>query len=113
MNIRFVTKTLHAYIDYPVALSLTAMPFLLGLGKTNPAALWLSVVTGVAAFFLTILTDHETGLIRVLPYSLHLNVDRLVGFVFVAAPFALGFQGLDAWYYWANGITVKRACAYG
>jgi len=106
MNIRFVTKTLHAYIDYPVAISLIATPFLLGLGHTNPAALWLSVATGVAAFLLTLLTDHATGLIRVLPYSLHLAVDRLVGVVFVIAPLALGFAGLDAWYYWANGVTV-------
>jgi len=33
-------------------------------------------------------------------------VDRLVGAVFIAAPFALGFTGLDADYYWANGATV-------
>jgi len=57
MKIRFVTKTVHAFIDYPVALSLMAMPFVLGLGKANPAALWLSAVTGVAAFMLTLLTD--------------------------------------------------------
>ncbi len=106
MNVRFVTKTIHAYIDYPVAISLVATPFLFGLGGSNPAALWLSVVTGVAAFILTLLTDHRTGVIRVLPYSLHLAVDRLVGAVFVVVPFALAFQGLDAWYYWANGVTV-------
>ena len=106
MNFRFVTKTIHAYIDYPVAFSLVATPFLLGLGGSNPAALWLSVATGVAAFILTLLTDHKTGLFRVLPYSLHLAVDRLVGAVFVVAPFALAFHGLDAWYYWANGVAV-------
>ena len=106
MNIRFVTKTIHAYIDYPVALSLVATPFLLGLGRGNPVALGLSVITGVAAFILTLLTDHRTGLFRVLPYWLHLGVDRLVGVVFLVAPFALGFQGVEAWYYWANGIAV-------
>lgn len=79
MNFRFVTKTVHAYLDYPVALSLIITPFLLGLGKTNPLALWLSVATGVAAFALTFLTDHKTGVIRVLPYWLHVAVDRLVG----------------------------------
>jgi hypothetical protein len=106
MNYRFVTKTVHAFLDYPVALSLTATPFILGLGKANPAALWLSVVTGVAAFALTLLTDHKTGVVRVLPYWLHVAVDRMVGFVFAVAPFALGFTGLDAWYYWANAAAV-------
>ncbi|TPK76277.1 hypothetical protein FJ930_03075 [Mesorhizobium sp. B2-4-15] len=106
MNIRFVTKTVHAFLDYPVALSLTATPFLLGLGRGNPSALWVSVAAGVAAFILTLFTDHRTGVFRVLPYWLHLAVDRLVGIIFVAVPFALGLQGLDALYYWANGAAV-------
>jgi hypothetical protein len=106
MDPRFVTKTMHAYLDYPVAASLMATPFILGLGQSNPLALWLSVVTGVAALVLTLLTDHKTGVYRVLPYSLHLAVDRLVGVTFLIAPLALGFTGLDAWYYWANAGAV-------
>ena len=106
MSIRFITKTVHSYLDYPVALSLIATPFLLGLGQSNPAALWLSVATGIAALLLTVLTDHRTGLIPLLSYGFHVTVDRLVGIVFLAAPFALGFGGLDALYYWANGATV-------
>lgn len=103
---RFITKTIHAYLDYPVAISLVAMPFILGLGSVNPLAFWLSVATGIAAFILTILTDHHLGVFRILPYKLHLAVDFLVGLVFVAAPFALGFAGLEAAYYWVIGGTV-------
>lgn len=106
MSIRFVTKTIHAYLDYPVALGLIALPMVLGLGQSNPLAFWLSVVTGVAALVLTILTDHETGLIRVLPYSFHLLVDFAVGIVFLAAPFVLGFKGLDFAYYVVNALAV-------
>lgn len=106
MSYRFVTKTVHAYLDYPVAISLMATPFVLGLGRVHPAALWLSVATGFAAFALTFLTDHKTGVIRVLPYWFHVLVDRAVGLVFIAAPFVLRFGGLDAWYYWANGAAV-------
>ncbi|WP_299045653.1 hypothetical protein [uncultured Tateyamaria sp.] len=106
MSIRFVTKDVHAYLDYPVALGLMMMPALLGLGQSNPLAFWLSVVTGIAALGLTILTDHKLGLIRVLPYTLHLAVDGAVGIAFLAAPFLLGFTGLDALYYWAIGATV-------
>ncbi len=106
MSIRFVTKTLHAYIDYPVAASLIGTPFLLNLGQSNPLALWISVSTGVTALILTMFTNHKTGLVRVLPYSFHLLVDRLVGVVFVAAPFLLSFNGLDTAYYLINGLTV-------
>ncbi len=103
---RFITKEIHAYLDYPVALGLMAMPFILGLGASNPLAFWLSVITGVAALLLTILTDHHLGLIRVLPYKFHLLVDGLVGLTFVAAPFVLGFTGIDFGYYLALGLTV-------
>lgn len=54
-----MNKTLHAYLDYPVALGLIAMPFVLGLGVA-----------------------------------------------FLAAPFVLGFVGIEATYYWALGATV-------
>ena len=103
---RFVTKTIHAYLDYPVAIALIAAPFLLGLGESHPLALWLSVATGVAAFILTLLTDHHLGVLRILPYKLHLTVDGAVGLVFLLAPTLLGFGGLDALYYWVLGTTV-------
>ena len=103
---RFVTRNIHAWLDYPVAFALIGLPFVLGLGESNPLAFWLSVVTGAAALVLTLLTDHETGLIRVLPYKLHLAVDGMVGVVFTLAPFVLGFSGIDAAFYWLNGITV-------
>lgn len=106
MTFRFVTRTVHAYLDYPVAASLIALPFVLGIGDTNPVARWLSVVTGVAALVLTLLTNHETGVIRVVPYWFHVLVDRIVGAAFVAAALVLGFSGLDAAYYLANGAAV-------
>lgn len=106
MPFKFITRTIHAYLDYPVAVALIALPFAFGLGQSNPAALWLSVLTGVAAFVLTLLTDHHLGLIRILPYRLHLAVDAIVGVTFLIAPFAFGFTGLDAAFYWLNGATV-------
>ncbi len=106
MDPRFVTKTMHAFLDYPVAFSLMAAPSLLHLGSSHPLALWLAVGTGVAAFILTLFTDHKLGVFRVLPYRVHLAVDFLVAVVFLLAPSIFGFTGLDAWYYWANGAAV-------
>lgn len=106
MRPQFITKTIHAYLDYPVAIALIILPFFLNLGETLPIALWLSVGTGIAAFLLTLLTDHKLGVIRVLPYSFHLAVDFAVGVVFLVAPFALQFTGMDAGYYWANALAV-------
>ena len=107
MPFRFITKSIHAYlIDYPVAIVLMVAPFLLKLGQSGPVALWLSVVSGVAALLLAALTDHPTGLVRIIPYWLHLWVDRTLGVVFIIVPFALHFSGLDAWYYWVLAAAV-------
>lgn len=103
---RFVTKQIHAYLDYPVAIALMALPFLLGLGGSNPMAFQLSIITGVAAFVLTLLTDHQLGVFKVISYKGHLLVDFIVAVVFIIAPFALGFEGIDAFYYWSIGATV-------
>ncbi len=111
MSLRVITRKIHAYLDYPVALALMVLPFVLQLGSSNPAALWLSVATGFAALILTVLTDHELGVFRVLPYSFHVAVDALVGVVFVITPFALGFAGIDAWFYWINGAAVLSVIA--
>ena len=106
MDPRFITRTIHAFLDYPVAIALIALPFLLDLGSSNPLALWLSVSTGVAAFILILLTDHQLGVLRILPCSFHLAVDFGVGVVFFLAPIVLGFAGIGAWYYWVNGAAV-------
>lgn len=103
---RFVTKQVHAYLDYPVAIALIIAPFALGLGTTSALAFYLSLVVGIAAFVLTLLTDHHLGVYRVIPYKIHLLVDALVGAVFVLAPFILSFKGIDALYYWINGAAV-------
>ena len=103
---KFITKQIHAYLDYPVAIALIGLPFLLSLGASSPLAFQLSVVTGIAAFLLTLLTDHQLGVFRVVSYQIHLLVDFLVGVVFILAPFIFSFEGLDSYYYWLNGAAV-------
>ncbi len=106
MDPRFITKDIHALLDYPVALMLMTAPFALGLGDSHPLALWLGVGTGIAALVLTLLTDHKLGAFRVLPYTFHVAVDGVVGATFLAAPFVFSFSGIDAWFYWLNGAVV-------
>ena len=106
LKIRFITKQIHAYLDYPVAISLMTVPFLLGLGQSHALAGWLAPLVGLAALVLTVFTDHSLGLIRVLPYRLHVAVDGLVGALFLLAPLALDFEGIDLIYYLVNGAAV-------
>ncbi|AXT49607.1 hypothetical protein D1818_01770 [Aquimarina sp. BL5] len=103
---RFITKKIHAFLDYPVAIALMVLPFLLGLGGSNPLAIQTSVAVGAVAFILTLLTDHQLGALKVIPYKFHLIADFLVAVLFIIVPFVLSFEGLDALYYWVIGATV-------
>lgn len=103
---KFITKRIHAFLDYPVAIALMIFPFLLGLGSSNPLALQLSVATGIAALILTLFTNHHLGVFKIIPYKGHLLVDFLVGLAFVLAPFVFSFNGIDSYYYWLIGGTV-------
>ncbi len=69
-------------------------------------AFYLSVGVGFAALLLTILTNHQTGIVKVISYKVHLIVDFSVAILFLLAPFVFSFEGLDAYFYWINGVAV-------
>ena len=106
MKLRFISKTNHGIIDYSAAVALIVLPFILGIGKGNSLALWISVITGVAVVVASISTNYKYGLLRFVPFDLHLTIDTLVASAFVFIPTLLNFSGLDAIYYWLNGVIV-------
>lgn len=111
MKLRFISPTLHGVVDYGAGAGLIALPFILGLGDSHPVALWLSVATGVAVFAVSVLTDYRYALLRKIPFEGHLTIDLLAATTFMAAPFLLGFEGLDGHYYWVNAAVVYLVVA--
>ena len=106
MKLRFITPTLHGVADYTAGLGLVIAPFLLGLGESSHTAVWFSVLTGLAVFVASSLTDYKLSLFGLIPFQGHLAIDLLVAITFMIAPFAFGFTGLDAHYYWFNATVV-------
>ncbi len=106
MNIRFLTPTWHGLVDYLAAIELLTMPFVLRLGTSAPLAKWLAVATGLAVILVGLLTDYKLGLVKIIPFRIHLAIDTAVATAFVLAPFLFGFTGLDAWFYWINAAAV-------
>ena len=111
MDIRFLSPRLHGVVDYLAAASLLTLPFILGLGETQPLARWLAVGTGAAVVVVSLLTDYRYGAVRVLPFRVHLAIDAAAATVFALAPALFGFVGLDAWYYWLNAVAVFAVVA--
>ncbi|MBZ0324669.1 MAG: hypothetical protein K8F57_00575 [Alphaproteobacteria bacterium] len=57
---RFVTKTIRARLDYPVALALIGLPFALGFSGLDAAYYWLS---GAAVVTVIGLSKPETDMV--------------------------------------------------
>jgi hypothetical protein len=112
MKLRFISPANHGLVDYAAAVSLIALPFLLKLGSSSPAAIWLSVITGFAVILVSGLTNYRYGLLRRIPFSVHLAIDLAVATVFIGIPFIFRFTGLDAAYYWVNAAVVYLAVAF-
>jgi hypothetical protein len=103
---RFLSPTIHGFIDYAAAIALIVAPFLL-LPDTAPAiATWFSVAAGSALILYSLITDYSASVRKALPFSVHLIIDLLAGIAFVAAPFVLGFEGITKLYYLVMGAAV-------
>ena len=111
MKLRFISPNLHGVVDYTAAIGLISLPFLLQLGDTQPAALWLSVVMGVAVVLVSLLTDYRLSMAKTIPFDLHLAIDLAAATTFMIAPFLFHLEGLDAYYYWANAAAVYLVVA--
>ena len=103
---RFVTKTIHAYLDYPVAIALIGLPLPAGSGQFQCAGVvhlagrWRGGVPADRVHRSSSRGRPRSAL------QVSLAVDLTVGVLFLALPFALGFSGLDAAFYWINGAAV-------
>ena len=111
MKLRFISPNLHGVVDYTAAIGLISLPFLLQLGDTQPAALWLSVVMGAAVVLVSLLTDYRLSMAKTIPFDLHLAIDLAAATTFMLAPFLFHLEGLDAYYYWANAAVVYLVVA--
>ncbi len=106
MPFQFLSAKYHGVLDYLAAGGLIVFPFLLGLGTDSAIALWLSVAGGAGLIIYSLLTDYAYGIVKIIPFNLHLILDMSAAVAFIAAPFVLGFGTLATAYYLAQAGAV-------
>jgi phosphatidylglycerophosphate synthase len=91
---------MHAAMDYAVGILLLVAPWLFGFADESNAAMWVSIVVGVAILGQSALTDYEGGVLaRAIGMRTHLMTDALVGLFLAISPWLFGFadHGTNAW----------------
>ncbi len=100
---RFIPASVHGFLDYAVAITLIAGPFVLGF---EGIAQYLALAGGVGLFVYSLITDYSLSARKLLPFSVHLIIDFVAALVLVAAPFLFGFEGLTKIFYLVIGVAV-------
>jgi hypothetical protein len=86
---RPVDATLHGVTDYSVGtLLMTAFPKLAGIEGTRSAG-QIRVAGAVHAGYST-LTDYPLGIVKLIPFQLHLAIDAIGAMALAATPFVTG-----------------------
>ncbi len=82
-----LSSKLHGIIDYVVVVFLLASPSLFGLPEFTACCTY--ILAGIH-FTLTILTDFELGLIKVIPFKVHGMVELIVSLALIGFAFYVG-----------------------
>ena len=85
-----ISRRFHGVLDYGYAAAIFAAPELFRF-KNQPFGVVLCRAMGLATLLTSLCTRYELGVVRVLPFKLHLLADALTGIFSLAAPFLLGF----------------------
>ncbi len=89
--LRIIPRPLHAATDYLFAAALAASPSLVGFEEDDRAVLAARTFAGTTTTA-SLLTRYELGLIRIIPFNVHLILDVVSAFSLLLAPWVLEFS---------------------
>jgi hypothetical protein len=100
---RVLSTRIHGMIDYAFGILLIVAPYVLGFANGG-AAQYLPQALGAAIVMMSLVTDYELSLARLIPMPAHLGVDMLGGVLLAASPWLFGFSDRVYWPHLILGI---------
>lgn len=88
---KVIKPTPHAVLDYAVAGTLIAAPWLFGFSD-NKTARANSVISGAAVLGLSLMTRYPLGAAKLVPFPVHGVIETLAAAMTTAAPWLMGFS---------------------
>ncbi len=100
---RFIPTRVHGMLDYASGLLLIVAPYLFGFANGG-AAQWVPMIVGAAILLMSLITDYELSLTRIIPMPVHLGMDVAGGLLLLASPWLFGFADQVRWPHVILGI---------
>ncbi|MGI4022432.1 MAG: SPW repeat domain-containing protein [Janthinobacterium lividum] len=85
-----ISRKVHGGADYAYAALTAALPELVGFEGEEKAKLLARIISG-GTFAYTLLTHAEWGLLKVIPFKIHLITDFTAGVFAISAPWIFKF----------------------
>jgi hypothetical protein len=93
---RFIPTRIHAIVDYVTGILLIAAPFIFRFADGG-AAQWVPMLLGTAIIIMSLMTDYELSMARMIPMPAHLMVDAAGGLLLLGSPWIFGFADRVFW----------------
>jgi hypothetical protein len=100
---RIIRTQLHGLIDYLFALVLL-LPLITGHGTTGKDTIVFTIL-GLAIITMSMITDYEFGLIKLIPMKVHLLIDLIISFFIIAMPILFPLENYYLYWPVILGVT--------
>lgn len=102
---KILTPRIHGYLDFLTVAIFLLAPTLLGLSQI-PAI--IAYVLAVVHLIVTLTSDFPFGVVKLIPFTIHGWIERLVGPSLIALPFIAGFsdEGMARNFYIVVGLVI-------
>jgi hypothetical protein len=93
----FIPTTLYGVLNYVIALTLMASPWLFGFSNVGGASFFLPLIFGWLQLIMAIFSNHKMGFIKVFPVPTHCFIDIIGGSFLLASPFIYDYSSKVFW----------------
>lgn len=102
---KVISPRIHGYLDFLTVFIFLLAPTLLGLGQLSAM---LAYGLAVVHLIVTLASDFPFGVVKLIPFTVHGWIERMVGPLLIAIPFILNFSTEEAArnFYIAMGIII-------
>ena len=90
---KVISPRIHGYLDFLTVFIFLLAPTLLGLGQLSAI---LAYSLPVVHLLVTLASDFPFGVVKLIPFTVHGWIERMVGPLLIAIPFILNFSNEEA-----------------
>ncbi|MGB3780817.1 MAG: SPW repeat protein [Tunicatimonas sp.] len=101
---RIIPTKVHGVLDYLSGLLLIASPWLFDFANGG-AAQWVPILVGATILLVSLVTDYELSVAKLVSMPTHLALDMLSGALLAASPWLFGFSELVYWPHLLIGLA--------